>query len=183
MADVKRSDMVPTRRNCLCPCFLHILPISKHTSLRKGAHRRVYLYFYMKGKKDGRKWWVRRLICERLRNWKCIYFIHNCGDSWGLFQVIPNVHQFACKYFSVQTVLHIKLIVQTTCVFQNCRRTGATETETDASYYGRPWGRVVACGTMLQGGRSRFDSRMTLLVFSIDLIFPAALWPRGRLSL
>jgi hypothetical protein len=44
-------------------------------------------------------------------------------------------------------------------------------------------GSVVGWGAMLQTGRSWFRFPMRLLDFSIDLIFPAALWPWGRLSL
>jgi hypothetical protein len=44
------------------------------------------------------------------------------------------------------------------------------------------WGHT-AWGTMLQPGRSRVRYPMRSLVYSIDPIFPAALWPWGRLSL
>jgi len=37
--------------------------------------------------------------------------------------------------------------------------------------------------TALQAGRSRFQFPMVSLEFFIDIILPAALWPRGRLSL
>jgi hypothetical protein len=42
---------------------------------------------------------------------------------------------------------------------------------------------VVGWGTMLQARRSRFGFPMSSLNFSIDLILPATLWPRGRLGL
>jgi hypothetical protein len=42
---------------------------------------------------------------------------------------------------------------------------------------------VVGSGTKLQEGRSRVPLPMKSLNFSIDLIFQAALWPWGRLSL
>jgi hypothetical protein len=44
-------------------------------------------------------------------------------------------------------------------------------------------GSVVGCGTMLQAGRSPVRFSMRSLDFSFDLIFPAALWPWGLLSL
>jgi hypothetical protein len=42
---------------------------------------------------------------------------------------------------------------------------------------------VVGWCTMLQAGRSRVLFPLRLLDFSIDLIFPAALWPWGRIDL
>jgi hypothetical protein len=44
-------------------------------------------------------------------------------------------------------------------------------------------GSVDGSGTMLQAGRSRVPFPMRSLDFSIDLIRPASLWPRGRLGL
>jgi hypothetical protein len=44
-------------------------------------------------------------------------------------------------------------------------------------------GSVVVWGVMRQAGRSRFQFPMKSLDFSFDLIFPAALWPWGRLNL
>jgi hypothetical protein len=44
-------------------------------------------------------------------------------------------------------------------------------------------GSIVGWGTMLQTGRSRVGFPMRSLDFSIDLIFPAAIWPCSRLSL
>jgi hypothetical protein len=44
-------------------------------------------------------------------------------------------------------------------------------------------GSVVGWGTTLQAGRSRVRFPMSSLHFWIDLIIPAALWPRGQLSL
>jgi hypothetical protein len=44
-------------------------------------------------------------------------------------------------------------------------------------------GSAVFLGTKLQAGRSRFRFPITLMDFSIDLIFPAALWSWDRLSL
>jgi hypothetical protein len=41
----------------------------------------------------------------------------------------------------------------------------------------------VACGTMLQSGRSRVRFRIRLLAFWIDMLLPAALWSCGWLSL
>jgi hypothetical protein len=42
---------------------------------------------------------------------------------------------------------------------------------------------IVGCGTMLQVGRSRVRFPISSLHISIDLILPAAQWPRGRLSI
>jgi hypothetical protein len=42
---------------------------------------------------------------------------------------------------------------------------------------------VVGWGTMLQAGKSRDQKSIRSLDISIDLILPAALWPRDRLSL
>jgi hypothetical protein len=42
---------------------------------------------------------------------------------------------------------------------------------------------VVGWGTMLQAGRSQDRVPMRWMLFSIYLIFPAALWPWGRLGL
>jgi hypothetical protein len=47
----------------------------------------------------------------------------------------------------------------------------------------RARGSVVGWGITLQAGRSRFRFSMRSLDFSIDLNFPAAPWPCGRLSL
>jgi hypothetical protein len=47
----------------------------------------------------------------------------------------------------------------------------------------RARGRVVGWGTMLQAGRSRVRFLIRSLDFSVDLTFPSALWPWGRLSL
>jgi hypothetical protein len=44
-------------------------------------------------------------------------------------------------------------------------------------------GNIVGWGTMLQAGRSRVWFPMNTLDFSIELIFPAALWPWDWLSL
>jgi hypothetical protein len=44
-------------------------------------------------------------------------------------------------------------------------------------------GSEVGWNTMLQAGRSRVQIPIRSLHFSIDLIFPAALWPWDRLSL
>jgi hypothetical protein len=44
-------------------------------------------------------------------------------------------------------------------------------------------GSIVGRGTMLQAGMSRFRFRLKSLDFLFDLIIPAALWPRDRLSL
>jgi hypothetical protein len=87
MADTSPSDMLPTRRNCsfrVDDWFIFCLT-SKHISLRNGFHRRFYLYFYIKGKKVVRTWWIHHLICEELQNWKCIHFIHNLGNARGVF--------------------------------------------------------------------------------------------------
>jgi hypothetical protein len=42
---------------------------------------------------------------------------------------------------------------------------------------------AVGGGTGLQTGRSRVRFTMVSLEFVIDIILPAALWPRGRLNL
>jgi hypothetical protein len=50
-------------------------------------------------------------------------------------------------------------------------------------HYLEACGSVVGSGTMLQAGRSRVPFPMWSMDFSINLIFPAALWPWDRLSL
>jgi len=49
--------------------------------------------------------------------------------------------------------------------------------------YNRARGKAVGWGTVLQAGRSRVQFPMVSLDFFIDIILPAALWPRGWLSL
>jgi hypothetical protein len=44
-------------------------------------------------------------------------------------------------------------------------------------------GSVVGSRTMIQAESSRGRFQMSLLVFSIELILPAALWSWGRLSI
>ena len=57
----------------------------------------------------------------------------------------------------------------------------------DKTVQHREWlgasGGAVGLGTALQAGRSRVRFPMVSLEFFIDIIFLAALWPWGRLSL